>query len=454
VPTLSIFFIGTGHTREETSNILFALHSLVNAVDVSPGGAQGASPTDVHFKMLFDGAKLGATQSDAVAHLPKMSQVVAEFLTPAMDVITALQTLRLHTAANPWILNLVGHSRGAISCMALADELHTRNNQSTVNMFLIDPVRRVANAPPEFGITVRSNTHEFCEIIMEDDFHEVVFELSEVILPTTGNPILRKRIRLAGTHGTATQCNEIQNAGKKIPTINFELPTKRLWPIGGVALRTILEQLRRWGTPLTRGGDGKIGQIPGLALDDGRFRRILLTEYWRIAAVNQTTDGKRWVNNVGKSKPDEVQEFKQIQGTRTEAVLSSRGVVNPFRDTNVFVNLEHFVLFQQFLTSISPTVLPNADVLPSGRRFSLELRRALLSGTDLTSNADAAERAAISRLLCLILDLDKEGFHVLANSPRIRFAGQGIAGLLTAGSAESVAFRQFVLDSPSMFQPE
>jgi thioesterase domain-containing protein len=160
MPVLTIFYIGTNHERDETSNILVVLHKSVDAGAL----AAGEVPTTGagHFKMIFDGAP----------NLADLDDMISKFRTPSVQMILRLQALKPHTANDPWQIHLVGHSRGAVAAIALAAELNERDNPAIVRMFLIDPVRRTAFADtPEqgFGITVHNNTHEFFEFYMEDD---------------------------------------------------------------------------------------------------------------------------------------------------------------------------------------------------------------------------------------------------------------------------------------------
>jgi hypothetical protein len=397
MPTLSVFYVGTGHKREETTNILVVLNSLVRATELSPAATQNTVQAQESFKVVFDGPGLIASEETMISSLR----------TPLLNLLRRLQAKRAHTANDPWVLNLVGHSRGAIACMALAQELHRLGDPAHVNMFLIDPVWMVTKADPQFGLTVENNTHEFFEIFMEDDSNPI-FPLALLRLPA-GRPTVRVRIPFPGTHGTATQCNSVRDADTELPEIDS---FKSIWPIGSVALRTILFQLSRWGTPLTIQGETLIGQIAGEAARPDDFHRILLSEYWRIQWTNRRSGVKRWVNDVKLSRPGEKQKFKEVQGNRNANLLNQRAA-NPFRETNVFLNEHHFDAFRAVWDA----------PLPDGPTFATRLRAALLATHDLLNDASAAATAAVRNQLVKIANLDRPGFAIL-NQSALRFNGQ------------------------------
>lgn len=346
MPTLSVFCIGTGHTRAEQYNLLVALHALTAATDV-PGAARPVPPEGAfgpNYKVIFD----GPPNSDVGVHLVNVR-------TQAVAVLAALRSRH----ADPWTVNLAGHSRGAVECMMIGQMLQDSGDHATVNMFLVDTVKRSANSD-EIGLRVFGNTHEFVQIVMEDDA-TVIFKLANIRanVPAGGVVPVLNHIRLPGTHGTASQCNPYTFKGVAVRQADLTAnPPPRLWPIGSVAMRTALAQLRRWGTPLTDAGNRYIGQTSAAAFNEPAFREIMLAEYWRIVSLHPYKGGRRKLNDIPLSKPGEVQAFRPVRGSRAEELLGSR-VANPFRFFNLFVNQQHF----DFFNTARSTLTPRASVL-------------------------------------------------------------------------------------------
>jgi hypothetical protein len=402
MPTLSVFCIGTGHTREEKFNLLAALHSLVAATGI-PDGKRPVPPEDPaigpHYKLIYDGPP-------NLPQLPEPQLIRVRETTAA--VLAALQASRPPTASDPWIVNLAGHSRGAVACMMAAAVLTQKNLPAKVNMFLIDTVKR-ASTSDEVGLRILGNTQEFFQIVMEDE-PTLVFKLANIQARLTNNdtqaPLIR-HIRLPGTHGTATQCNPLTSKCDTVKDVSLSnTPLPRLWPLGGVAIRHALRKFQEWGSPLTEAGLRYIGQAKGQPFNEAVFRNILLSEYWRILDLHPFDNGHRHVNDVPSSKPGVVQDVRRVKGIRSEAELGKRAA-NPFRKSNIFVNQQHFDLF-----AAARNTLPGGAVLVN----RLKLIASGNAGLDLTVDTSAVDDQAMKQALNTIFDLHPEEFATLSRS--------------------------------------
>src|SRR5215471_13986141 len=130
MPSLTINFIGTGHDSSETYNTLVVAHELVNAVDLSQSAQKGPLASVLanvplaanrDYKLLLDGP------SDAGFGMKNCRDLVQRIV----------GQLPNHT------VNMVGHSRGAVNAIMVADLMHRDNNPNRVNLFCLDCVKMV-----------------------------------------------------------------------------------------------------------------------------------------------------------------------------------------------------------------------------------------------------------------------------------------------------------------------
>src|SRR5262249_8953818 len=155
-------------------------------------------------------------------------------------------------------VNMVGHSRGAVNAIMVADLMHRDNNPNRVNLFCLDCVKMVPEpgpgGSPHFGKRGYPNTAQIVHLISEDDT-QPVFSLPELEFPNPPGPPVTGLFAWRGTHGTGSQCAPITPAGRKVPQrpANFPDP-EETWPIGFTTLLFILERLQAWGTELTARG--------------------------------------------------------------------------------------------------------------------------------------------------------------------------------------------------------
>lgn len=343
--TVSIYCIGTDHKIEESYLIMMVMYDLmlgdnVRGVDNHGGTAVSrvTNPNDDHHKVVYNGANLrpNSLGGDADTHLRN----VADNAVKLVDSVAK-------SGSEPITVNLLGHSRGAASCLLIANMLQQKlgADATRCNLFLIDTVKFASSIPEAYTRGIGKNVNNVIHIAMEDNTMPL-FDLYE-IKPAAGTADGRiKNIRLPGTHGTATQCNLLAGEGDKLPDrpdnfLGTEEDRCKLWPIGGVALSTALDKFKEWGTPLSPAGE---------ALAEPSWQ---LYYYHRIQKCNPITSRLRrlrLMNDSGKSAPDHKQGFVKAPGLlvkRTEALKLHKFGDNHHRFGPVFVNEEHFELAKE-----------------------------------------------------------------------------------------------------------
>lgn len=171
----SVFSIGTGHARQETNNTIAELHrQCLDAkwINDGPSGVLGNA----------QGAGMDRKVADSVAHI---------------------------LAARPDTVNLTGHSRGAIICHMIANELGEGRDPraraiTEINMVLIDPVNMSVHT--QKGKEIRQGVKLGCYVVLAmENVTTSMFPLTSV------NPLsdqFRPRMvtyNMPGTHGSGTQ---------------------------------------------------------------------------------------------------------------------------------------------------------------------------------------------------------------------------------------------------------
>lgn len=295
--TLTIFCIGTSHSRVENWTLMKALRDLTDAVEVEPSGLDGQAPVADHVQVLFDG--------------PPWFRTSNAFL---RDACAAAVSFIVRHA--PQRVYLFGHSRGAVLATMIAARLHAQQPPRGVQLlWLIDTVTRTSaaegGAPAitrKDALTVYSNVDRLVRIVMEDD-DRIKFPLEDVrILKPDGRSDWEfKRdvehgtprvelIRMPGTHGTGTQVNRVAPSGATIPDtlpgavdtgINYAGPGE-LWPIGEACLIHALRDLyaNGSGVPLTPKGRDFAG-VRATGLETDLETDTLGQAYARIRSVNR-----------------------------------------------------------------------------------------------------------------------------------------------------------------------
>jgi hypothetical protein len=188
---VSVFNIGTGHTRAEVNNTIAALGKACT----DPDKVVNDGPTGVL------GNLQGWGMNDA------LSSTVARI-----------------KAAGPTVVNMTGHSRGAILCHMIAHALYTdaATRDIKVNMMVLDPVHqsKLGHAGAE-ALDDNPSLLSYHAIIME---HEDKTILGGTTFPykfVTASPGVQERmhyINMPGKHGSGSQ-----NLTSPIGRLCFEL---------------------------------------------------------------------------------------------------------------------------------------------------------------------------------------------------------------------------------------
>jgi hypothetical protein len=175
---VSVFNIGTGHTKAEANNTIAALgHACTDADKIINDGPTGVLGN-------LQGWGMNDALRDTVARI---------------------------TAANPTVVNMTGHSRGAILCHMIAHALFTNpaTRDIRINMIVLDPVHqsKLSHDGSE-SLDDNPNLLSYHAIIME---HEDKTILGNAAFPykfVTASRSVGERmhfINMPGKHGSGSQ---------------------------------------------------------------------------------------------------------------------------------------------------------------------------------------------------------------------------------------------------------
>jgi len=308
---LNIYNIGTGHHRGETNNLLVLLHRDCPARDAT-GIASSKGGT---WKIINDGA--GSTdEGSSIGAKLKSIGGNAQGTGGSRGVMNATDAmLDLYEATKPDQVNIVGHSRGAITSVRVATKLFERAPNTPVNLFLVDPVKRMAQGTDFHNREIHPNVYRMMVVVMEDVGDKGLFKVMSLKQRGAGD---KKRthlptdkfIRMPGSHGTATQVDG---------------------PIGQVTYQIARRFLRDCGAPVG----------PDIWSD-----RRVCNEYFKVQLMNplvarnpkKPNDKVRVVNDNGKM----VDVAKHSRRDR----LDGLGIKNRMHGHAVFVNEHHYALFE------------------------------------------------------------------------------------------------------------
>ena len=342
MPSFTIFNIGTGHGRDEEYNLLVDLFNQTDATEIRP---PIIVTQNENYKVINNGPGYDCLLDSLLAQ--KYMNTCAE---------TAVDHVAKWQSGPTDVVNMVGHSRGAILCIFMAWWLKVRFGTGLkCNLFLIDPVSK-SNYRQDEGRTLYGNVVHCCRITMEDDKGEGAIALFplQAIDARLAN-ILIQHYRLPGTHGTATQFSPHVATGMILASTPLDV--RIAWPIGAVAKLEILRSLCAWGTPLT-----------ATALTDAQNDWLLLETYSRIIATNQpqrpalrTVGLRATVNDLDPCKAGSKQRFVPVRGTRTEVGLEQVSCPNPYRGRGLFVNQQHKNLLLNQLLALHPNLCTLAN---------------------------------------------------------------------------------------------
>ncbi len=316
---IAVFCIGTFHSHTEDDNVLVALHwdcryAGLGLVKRNGGydsrrapNAPRKPPRNGGYKLLVDG-------QGAVGHTlgAQADQVINQIREIGFDRVTNVR--------------LVGHSRGSVLAMMIANRIQERAANLSCDLFLYDPVKKATIGNE--GMSIGNNVNRARIVVAEDEGGLAGKKFK--LLNVRGVPGGSNWVRLPGTHGTMTQVT-----GHPIGTVGYMLAAE-------------------WLTGITPGVPIK-SRYP---LTSSHFLR----QYGRINEVNRVISvpgklggqtRKRLVNDNG--------EMKQIKlGGRNRQQRINKHRQNPFMGQDqYFVNLDHFHRFGRTFPNLAKVVVGN-----------------------------------------------------------------------------------------------
>lgn len=313
---ITIFNIGTGHTKDEPQSLLVQLWQATNAIDV-PVGRQRSSKTKVSEVETLD------EQDLKIASHTKFAKMIvdgvgghghaAQATGWGMNDKTAL-AVHAATATRAQRVNLVGHSRGAILCFRIANELQRKSPGVQVRILAVDPVAQTMVGKREDRSTLGSNVTKFTGIVMRDDNMPNMFPLT---LPTSAGTRAglgpEAYIDLCGTHGTATLVG---------------------WPIGNTALEIGKRFLRDCLVPLSSPPHSDLW---------------LVNEYCKIRSANPVVPSSDGAERVINDLKQEQVKWKRVLLSDTlkrKAQLIKAGLTLMYDPSKPFINAHHAAVFR------------------------------------------------------------------------------------------------------------
>lgn len=316
---IAVFCIGTFHSHTEEDNVLVALHwdcryaglGLVRrdgSHDARSGpNAPRKPPRNGGYKLIVDGqGPLGSTLG-----------------AQANKVIEVIEGVGFDRVTN---VRLVGHSRGSVLAMLIANRLRARAGGLSCDLFLYDPVKKASKGAE--AMTIGPNVNEARIVVAEDEGGLMGKKFK--LLNVRGAPGGSNWVRLPGTHGTMTQVT-----GHPIGTIGYMLaaewlrgitPAVPINPRYSLAASNFLLQY------------GKINEVNRVVTVPGR-----IYGQTRMRMVNDDGDMKR-VKLGGRNRQERINRYRQ----------------NPFMGREqYFVNLDHFYRFGRAFPTLARVVAGN-----------------------------------------------------------------------------------------------
>ncbi|MCA9544264.1 MAG: hypothetical protein KC613_07725 [Myxococcales bacterium] len=320
----TVYNIGTGHASNEQANLLVRLFNRTVGIDARqdrPGRA-------AQYRYINDGigksydARTGRVSTNMFAQATGWG--LKDKTEETVDVIRRI---------NPRVVNLVGHSRGAIIAVRTAAKLSKRAPDITCNLFLVDPVKRSFLGKDEDNAATHGNVRLFRQILMESE-SSWLFEPQKM----SHSSAATNSVRLPGSHGSATQTGQ---------------------PIGVVAYMLAVNFLRLCGT----------------ALSDTPFSPVQMADaYAQITLMNPV---HRRNGVVGREVANwDGQREKKFRGATDRRLDSRFGAENPYLHHAYFVNNDHARAFMQSFpnTFLALTGKVRVDRL-MGRALQRELQQ-------------------------------------------------------------------------------
>lgn len=202
----TVFAIGTGHSRAEQNTLMVRLYNACDAVDAANTG----SPMP-QIKYILDG--IGASYDATTGKVEKnlFAQAIGLGMSDkAEEVIEHIRRVR------PRVVNLTGHSRGAIICVKIAADLAEQMPDIKCNLFLVDPVRSSVLVSPEESAKTYGNVKLFRQIVMENET-KFIFDPTRI----SHGGAATNTVHMPGTHGTATQTGQPVGMVAYMLAVNF-----------------------------------------------------------------------------------------------------------------------------------------------------------------------------------------------------------------------------------------
>jgi hypothetical protein len=337
---LSLFNIGTGHHQGESNNLLVALHR-----DCTSRSASGLiSSRGGNWKFINDGAgsvEEGGGIKAKIASVP--GNAMGSGSTKGV-VTTTDKMVELFERVNPDQVNICGHSRGAITSVRIAAKLFKISPGTPVNLFLVDPVKRMGQGTDFYNREIHPNVNRILCVVMEDVGDKGLFKFMSLKTKGVGTKRAHltsdKFLRMPGAHGTATQVDA---------------------PIGQVTYQLARRFLASCGAPVGSG-----------VWDDVR----LCNEYFKIPARNPVVNRKtgilgrsvitRTVNDGGVDK--------LVSKHSRRDRLDGLGINNRFYAHAVFVNEHHFSLFKSHFPCLASNLGEGSRIGSANARLQAEVQ--------------------------------------------------------------------------------
>jgi hypothetical protein len=218
---VSMYFIGTGHDRSETVDSKGAKAQLFPWFhDNLDEGVVNRE------KFLFDGPGSGGLTNSKVNFWKKYRGVaLGEGWKKNRD--RAIQALSEYGGSRICV-NLVGHSRGAVTCHMLAHAIKREYKGMIVRIFAVDPV---PGGETDFGAQaeiIPSNVSEYVQILMENDSSMGFGVMGPKRLHFESSKTQRRKYCAAGC-ASGGICRSLAQIPKKWEQAN-SLITRRYWP--------------------------------------------------------------------------------------------------------------------------------------------------------------------------------------------------------------------------------
>jgi hypothetical protein len=173
----SVFNIGTGHTAAEQNNTIADLYRLCSGAN----------------KFINDGpvGTMGVAQGKGMD--PKSAAAVEKIL-----------------AAKPAVVNLTGHSRGAVICHMIANDLAESEDPAAkqitqLNMILLDPVNQSVHTQRGKRLGAGIKLGQYVSIVMENVNNAGFFPTTSVRPMNAQFRSQMTFIHMPGSHGSGTQ---------------------------------------------------------------------------------------------------------------------------------------------------------------------------------------------------------------------------------------------------------